>query len=158
MILWFILFVIFYIFFLRMGMNWRAVVESISPNIGKQFCFLIFLLSQFFKFFLDFLKLLDFWQFWHFLDFGGFCIDWFEYFRDFSCIILYFFIDYWIFRIIFLLLQFFRLLCVCFFFKFWQIRISFWGCWIFFKVSKVTTNVTEVITEHQKGQNKHKQC
>ena len=51
----------FQIFFIRIGLDWRALVESRSPNIEKEEILYNFVLLKkiFFNFFFDILRFLD---------------------------------------------------------------------------------------------------
>ena len=77
------------------GLDWRALVESCPPNIGKlrgkHFVFLAFFFPYFFLFFekVIFLDFLIFWVFWPFFNF--FLICWFL--IDFG-FLLDFFVDF----------------------------------------------------------------
>ena len=115
----------FEIFFLRIGLDWRALVASRIPNIEKQREFF----SQKFwfsikkkEFFIDI--------FWRYLDFF---FGFFGFFLDIFWLVFIFFIVFFL-NIGFVIILFFIL-------DIFQ---------IIFKVTNVTTKIREVTTEHQK--------
>ena len=136
--------------FLRIWLDWRALVELRIPNIEKQRGF--FLLKK--KYFLKISDFLRYWififfffyNFWHFLDLGFFYGFFFAFFFGF-------FIDFFLLDILDFLFGFFG-----FFFLFFLIFLIFFGHFRFFfgffrffsKLLRLLNNLWEVTTEHQK--------
>ena len=133
------------IFFLRIGLDLRALVKSCSPNIKKKRFFLADKKIYFwnFGFFEKKSHLLTFfeifgssWQFliffkkiWVYMEFVGFC--WI--FLGFLFLFFWIFLNFWD-GLIFL----------------WTYFILFYFFGLFSKLLRLLLNVTEVTTEHQK--------
>ena len=109
-------------FFLRIGLHWKALVESCISNIEKRRGFLIFFFWSkkiFFKnfgflkiYFFYFLRFSDFWTILNFFWIFGVLYRIFEFFWIYAFFCLLFFLDFldffWIFWIFFICFDIFR--------------------------------------------------